>query len=140
MRSIAFDCVIKCNDMMEKLAEKIECEQMNKCDHMSRAFRDYVVPSDNNIDINSDDLLHNNDTIINNSSSNSSPATSNTNSPSFKINRNGVHDNWSSIFENTTGIDMGLNNLNSKKFSSPTKSGMTSHTYSLKITLTLLFS
>ena len=121
LKVLAYECVIKHNDMMEKRIEKCECQAMNDNDILSQALRDYIIVSDNCQDLTTDKLP---DDTSSNSSDNSSPATSTANSPSSKHRHNervttGVHDNWNSIFENTTGIDMGLTNISNKKISSP---------------------
>ena len=123
LKVLAYECVIKHNDMMEKRMKQCECQAMNDNDILSQALRDYIIVTDNCQDLTTDKLP---DDTSSHSSDNSSPATSTANSPSSKHRHNervttttGVHDNWNSIFENTTGIDMGLANISSKKINSP---------------------
>ena len=117
LKILAYECVIKHNDMMEKRFEKCESQAMNENDILSQALRDYIVATNNCQALITDDSSSH-------SSDNSSPATSTANSPSSKHRHNervstGVHDNWNSIFENTTCIDMGLANISNKKINSP---------------------
>lgn len=138
LKVFAYDCVIKCNAMIEKRAEKKEILEMHESDAFSTALRDYVtIDNYDNIDKSpeNDSLSHNSD--------NSNPATSAANSPSTKSYRNeraaNVHDHWSSIFENTNGIDMGLNNL--KKYHSPVqKSGIVTYEIIISQLFTIIIS